>query len=46
MLSAASFDETVIMGPSEARSAASGSRLPISRRYATSSMALTRLALT
>ena len=45
-MSAASFDETVIIGPSDARSPASGARLPMPRRYATSSIAFTRLALT
>ena len=45
-MSAASFDETVIIGPSEARSPASGARFPMPRRYATSSIAFTRLALT
>jgi hypothetical protein len=45
-VSAASFDDSVIIGPSEARSAVSGMRLPMPRRYATSSIALTRLALT
>jgi hypothetical protein len=45
-VSAASFEELVIIGPSDARSAPSGMRLPIWRRYATSSMAFTKLALT
>jgi hypothetical protein len=43
---AASFEETWIIGASTARSPASGMRLPMPRRYAVSSIALTRLAVT